>query len=55
MKRMFTAVIIILISLKTSTAQVATCKNDGNVDVDCTDITQITLSSLSLCYCFVTC
>ncbi|KRY10354.1 Plancitoxin-1 [Trichinella patagoniensis] len=28
MKRMFTAVIIILISLKTSTAQVATCKND---------------------------
>ncbi|KAL1236577.1 Deoxyribonuclease-2-alpha [Trichinella spiralis] len=34
MKRMFTAVIIILISLKTSTAQVATCKNDGNADVD---------------------
>ncbi|KRY55145.1 Plancitoxin-1, partial [Trichinella britovi] len=34
MKRMFTAVIIILISLKTSTAQVATCKNDGNVDMN---------------------
>ncbi|KRZ66514.1 Deoxyribonuclease-2-alpha [Trichinella papuae] len=28
MKMMFTAVIIVLISLKTSTAQVATCKND---------------------------
>ncbi|KRX29863.1 hypothetical protein T05_9677, partial [Trichinella murrelli] len=34
MKRMFTAVIFILISLKTSTAQVATCKNDDDADAD---------------------
>ncbi|KRX67010.1 Deoxyribonuclease-2-alpha [Trichinella sp. T6] len=34
MKRMFTAVIFILISLETSTAQVATCKNDDDADVD---------------------
>ncbi|KRX98903.1 Deoxyribonuclease-2-alpha [Trichinella pseudospiralis] len=34
MKMMFTAVIIALISLKTSTAQVATCKNDNDANVD---------------------
>ncbi|KRY81835.1 Plancitoxin-1 [Trichinella pseudospiralis] len=31
---MFTAVIFILISLKSCTAQVSTCKDDGNIDVD---------------------
>ncbi|KRZ01417.1 Deoxyribonuclease-2-alpha [Trichinella zimbabwensis] len=34
MKMMFTAVIIVLISLKTSTAQVATCKNDGDANLN---------------------
>ncbi|XP_003373065.1 conserved hypothetical protein [Trichinella spiralis] len=31
----FTTAILILISLKTCMAQVATCKDDGDRDVDC--------------------